>query len=137
MSQKVASVLLAFLMLLSSSGVTYAQHFCGDHEMMAKFTLGEAHLSCGMAMELPVSDCEDMPEKPSCCDNEYTQVHTDDNFAKSDVQFDLDVSQFALLYSFVFQFETQLLKNVPDAFIDESPPPLDLDRCVLYETFLI
>ena len=54
MSQKVASVLLAFLMLLSSSGVTYAQHFCGDHEMMAKFTLGEAHLSCGMAMELPV-----------------------------------------------------------------------------------
>ena len=54
----------------------------------AQITLGEKHLSCGMTMELP--GCEDDPtKKPGCCENEYTHVDLDDNFAKA--SFDLDL----------------------------------------------
>ena len=48
--QKVFSILLSILMLASSTGVTYAKHFCGGYEVLSVVTLGEKHLSCGMIM---------------------------------------------------------------------------------------
>ncbi|MEM7187117.1 MAG: hypothetical protein AAF466_10700 [Bacteroidota bacterium] len=123
-------------LLLSNNGITYAEHFCGDHKMMGKITLGEAHLSCGMTM--PVSDCEDGPEvERHCCDNQYTTVETDDNY--SGVSHDLQLSP-VFVASFVAVFVLDLSWDYPqhiDYFKDYSPPPLGDDLQVLYETFLI
>lgn len=49
--QRTISVLLTILILASSSGVTYAKHFCGDFEVVSTLTMGKKNLSCGMAME--------------------------------------------------------------------------------------
>jgi len=123
--------------LLSSSGITYAQHFCGELEMMSKITLGEAHLSCGM--EMKSSPCEDErgEEGHSCCDNEYTAIDVDDNFAAADADFQL---QTTFLVAFASAFIFQQPDNFPNNhnfFKDYSPPPLGADLHVLYETFLI
>ena len=134
--KQVISIVLTLLLLLSSSGVTYAEHFCGDHKMMGKITLGEATLSCGMAM--PVSTCEDeLAAEPHCCDNQYTSIDTDDNFAGE--SYDLQVNPTfvaSFVAVFVLQCEREFTKDF-DYFKDYSPPPLGEDLQVLYETFLI
>lgn len=101
--KQVISIVLSLLLLLSSSGLTYAQHFCGDYEMMSKITLGEAHLSCGM--EMMSATCEDTHDAMhNCCDNEYTAIDVDDNFATSSFDFQLNpVFVIAFVSIFVAQ----------------------------------
>lgn len=128
---------MSFLLLLSSSGITYAQHFCGDYEMMSKITLGEEHLSCGM-MDMMQMDCEDeSAEDHNCCDNEYTNVDTDENFAGVSTVFQVH-------QNFVFAFVSTFVLNTPfkyntnhKFYQDYRPPPLEKDLVVLHETFLI
>ena len=133
--KKALSIFLAILMLASSSGIAYAQHYCGEYKMLSEITLGEKHLSCGMAMELP--GCDDEQEEPGCCDNEYTKVETDDTFEKS--SFEINLSPvFVASFISVFVLETEELHKEHDFnFKDHDPPPLERDLQVLYETFLI
>jgi hypothetical protein len=133
---KVISILLSVLLLLSSTGITYAQHYCGEFEMLSKVTLGEEHLSCGMAME--VSDCEENNALDDhCCDNQYTSVITDDNFAKANFNIDFHQS-FVLPFVSVFVLQ-QLVEHQTslDNYTLYYPPPLYKNIPVLYQTFLI
>ena len=125
------------MLFLSSSGLTYAQHFCGDYEMMAKITLGEANLSCGMGMES--SACEDVHDdmQHNCCDNKYTTIDIDDNFTVTSFNLQLNpVFVTAFVSVFVVQEFDNYNKN-SDYYKDYSPPPLGEDLHVLYEAFLI
>lgn len=134
--KKFVSILLSVLLLASSSGIAYAQHFCGEYEMLSEITLGEKHLSCGMAMEIP--DCDDgIAQEHDCCDNQYTQITTDDTFAKA--SFDIDLNK-TFVAAFVSVFVVQSPDNYPtntNFFAEYHPPPLKQDFQVLYETFLI
>jgi hypothetical protein len=134
--KKIISILLAVLLLGSSTGITYAQHFCGEFEMLSKVTLGETHLSCGMAME--ASGCEDNDsETHHCCDTQYTAVSIDDNFTKANY----DVGFYQTLA--IVSFASFILENVVsyETSVDNynlyHPPPSYKNITVLYETFLI
>ena len=133
---KIISILLSILLLASSTGITYAQHYCGEFEMLSKVTLGEEHLSCGMAMEFPSCDDNDTQDH-HCCDNQYTSVTTDDNFTKAN--FNLDFNQ-SVAIAFVSVFVLQQVieyKTSLDSYTFYHPPPLIKNIRVLYETFLI
>ena len=65
-------------MLASSTGVTYAKHFCGDFEVISTITLGEKNLSCGMEMYAKKCDNEMQEENHHCCKNKYENIDTDD-----------------------------------------------------------
>jgi hypothetical protein len=126
---------MSLLLLLSSSGIVYAQHFCGDYEMMAAITMGEKHLSCGMIMES--TGCEDDSFQNDCCDNEYTKIDVDDRFAKSDFEVDL-YNNFIPAFTSVFVFQlADITTAQKPTFKDYQPPPIERDLLVLYETFLI
>jgi len=133
---KIISILLSLLLLLSSTGITYAQHYCGEFEMISKVTLGEEHLSCGMAMEVP--GCEDNDDNDyHCCDNQYTSITTDDDFAKANFNIDFNHSiALAFVSIFVLQQLVDYEKSL-DEYTFYHPPPLQKDILVLYETFLI
>ena len=133
---KIISILLSVLLLLSSTGITYAQHYCGEFEMLSKVTLGEEHLSCGMAME--TSGCEDSDaEDHHCCDNQYTSVTTDDHFAKANFNIDFHQS-FVIAFISVFALQQMVeYKTSLDDYALYHPPPLNMDIPVLYDTFLI
>ena len=138
--KKTISIFLSVLMLASSSGIAYAQHFCGRMEMMAEVILGEKQLSCGMNEAAPVSDCTDediAPEAHDCCKNHITKIQTDDNFAK--VSFDLKLNKtFVATFVSVFVLqEVEIPSTEKIFFADYSPPPLEQDLNILYETFLI
>ncbi len=135
--KQLISILLSSLILLSSTGVTYAQHFCGEYEMMAKITLGQESLSCGMVM--PQDDgCSDESSKDhNCCDNEYTQVDTDDNFSGVSFDFQLQPEILAAFVSVFMLQEIEVDRDQLNYYKDYSPPPLENNLQVLYETFLI
>lgn len=126
-------------MFASSSGIAYAQHFCSGMEMMAEITLGEKLLSCGMD---EVSDkCGDetfIVKGHDCCENQFTKIQTDDNFAKA--SFDLKLNN-TFVATFVAVFILQEVEEITSAekifFADYNPPPLEKDLNILYETFLI
>ncbi|SDE37311.1 hypothetical protein SAMN05421855_101312 [Ulvibacter litoralis] len=126
---------MSLLLLVSSSGIAYAQHFCGENEMMAQLTFGEQYLSCGM---MDGSVCEPPSiTKKQCCENEYTKVTTDSNFAKAS----LDISfnkVFVASFVSVFVIPSFVTYEASQPFVDTyRPPPLYKDISVLYETFLI
>ncbi|WP_310992484.1 HYC_CC_PP family protein [Aequorivita marina] len=138
--RKAISIFLSVLMLASSSGLAYAQHFCGGMEMASKVTLGEKELSCGMDLDVPILDCKtgaDVPEDHDCCKNHVTRIQTDDSFAKS--SFDLKFGN-KLVATFVSVFQLHQVEIAPTQkifFADYTPPPLERDLNILYETFLI
>ena len=125
-------------MLTSSSGIAYAQHFCSGMEMISEITLGEKHLSCGME-ESSDSSCDDTIAIVSghCCQNHFTKIHTDDNFAKA--SFDISFHQiFIATFVSVFVLQEVEIASIQKTFFaDYSPPPLERDLNILYDTFLI
>ncbi|MAZ71836.1 MAG: hypothetical protein CMC70_01695 [Flavobacteriaceae bacterium] len=135
--KKVISLFMCLLLFASTSGVAYAQHFCGDFEMMATLTLGGEELSCGMAEAHDDScDTEDA-EDHNCCDNQYTKITTDENFNASQDTFQVSVNFVTAFVSvFVLQAEIATTSKIA-AFSEYNPPPIIKDIPVLYETFLI
>ena len=137
--KKVFSIFLSFLLLVSSSGIGYAQHFCGGHEMVSEITLGEQHLSCGMDVATP-EDCNTETINATenhCCDNQFTTVDTDDTFAKVSFNFSFN-HNFVAAFTQVFVLEYfEAYQANKHFYADYNPPPLDKDIPVLYQTFLI
>ena len=134
--QKTISILLTILILASSSGVTYAKHFCGDFEVISTLTMGKKSLSCGMATE--ADDCDKNEEDPiDCCKNTYKNIDTDDNFVNS--SYDLQISNNFIegfISSFVLQYVSFSDKEI-HLFNGYDPPPIYEDIQVLHEVFII
>lgn len=136
--KKTISILLSVLMFASSSGIAYAQHFCSGMEMMAEITLGEKLLSCGMEEVSDKCGDETFIEKGhDCCENQFTKIQTDDNFTKA--SFDLKLNKtFVATFVTVFVLqEVEITSAEKIFFADYSPPTLEQDLNILYETFLI
>jgi hypothetical protein len=127
---------MSFLLLASSSGIAYAQHFCGDFEMLSQITIGEKHLSCEMKIQTQCCDNKELNDQ-KCCENQYTQINTDDNFAKT--TFDLHLNK-TLVTFFVTIFKINQAVDYKTAFTNFSeynPPPLIRDIPVLHQVFII
>ena len=135
--KQIISILLTLLLLISNTGITYAQHFCGGHQMMAKVTIGQERLSCGMAPVKDLCDESHQSDTHSCCDNRYTQVAFDDTVEQPVLEFQLtpvfDVDNNAIISS-VSEILT-LQKEV--VYTIYNPPPLIKDFSILFDTFLI
>lgn len=134
--RKAISIVLTVLLLASSTGITYAKHFCGGFEVISTITFGEEYLSCGMVMN--ADSCNDTEEEGlDCCKNQYKQIDIDDNFANSSFQVNLNVP---FLASFISVFVLQVIEYQPQSLHSYSyydPPPLDKDISVLYQVFVI
>jgi len=135
--KQITSILLTLLLLISNTGITYAQHFCGGHQMMAKVTIGQERLSCGMA---PVKDlCDDSHQSDthSCCNNLYTQVAFDDTVEQPTVEFQLTPPLKANTTTFSASVYEILTLQKEVVYSIYNPPPLIKNFSVLFDTFLI
>ena len=131
------SILLAFLLLISTVGMAKTTHWCMGHEMDSAIGFGEKHLDCGM--ELPVDqENEATPEDPSsCCENKTQHLQVDDDFQFSQVDFQLNPT-FTLPFIQVFVIGLDLFTVSAIDFPAESSPPFPKrDFQLLYQTFLI
>lgn len=137
--QKTIAIFLSVLLLSSTMGIAYGQHFCGGHLMKAMLTFSEAALDCGME-KIPAT-CEKETSKTklhekSCCDTELHQVDTDEHYSGSHFGFEPH-KNFALSFVSIFvlnHFETASASTEITRYF---PPPIDKDVQVLYQVFLI
>lgn len=135
--KKIFSIFLSVLLLASTTGIGYAQHFCGGKKMLSEITLLSKDLSCGMEMEKPSDNATAHLTEDHCCENIVAHVKTDTNFAKA--SFELDF-QKVFIASFVTVFvlqQVEIPSHRDDYFAVYNPPPIDKDIPVLYQTFLI
>ena len=135
--KQITSILLTLLLLISNTGITYAQHFCGGHQMMAKVTIGQERLSCGMAPVKDLCDESHQSDTHSCCNNLYTQVAFDDTVEQPTVEFQLTPPLKANTTTFSASVYEILTLQKEVVYSIYNPPPLIKNFPVLFDTFLI
>ncbi|MBN7810743.1 hypothetical protein J0A68_07245 [Algoriphagus sp. H41] len=132
------SIVLALLVFFASVGMAKTTHFCMGMEMKSEIGFGEKHVDCGMNM--PMDHSENVPDNQqdpkSCCENVTTQLQVDDDvhLKKIDVNLSLDFA-VALVQVFVFGIATETAEK--EQFPTYSPPPIEQNLQVLYQSFLI
>lgn len=133
--KKIGAILSALLVLFSTFSFTVDSHYCGEFLVDASY-LGKAD-GCGMEKAIDVSSKEASVKKKSCC-KDVTEFIQAPNFEKQEL---LKISKeqvnfvIAYTYSYINLFKEAQLRN--EFYKDFSPPDIQQDYQVLYQTFLI
>ncbi len=132
---KLLSVILSFVILITSMGFTVSLHICGGKKVKTILSVGAADVSCGM--EKNANNCATKKQmKPNCCQDEIQLIQNDEDYTQQITDFDFSTDfLLAFVTSYVELFESET--NEIDFFADHSPPPLIKDIPVLLQTFLI
>ena len=135
--RKIASSVMALIVLFSTMSFSLDMHFCGDH--LVDFILFDHVDNCMMKAEKSKSsgDCAMMEMDLDCCTDVEVVLQGQDDLKISfdQITFDQQVFVATFIYSYINLFEGFDEQVVP--FIDYSPPPLIRDFQVLDQTFLI
>ena len=135
MLHKIMSVLMALVVLFSTTSFTINMHYCGDNLVDLKI-YKEAE-GCGMEMPMTSSSSDFEIIKTPCCKNEQIQIEGQD-----ELQIDLkklsnneQTVVFTIVYNYINLFESLPKPRIP--FKDYSPPNLVTDIQVLDQVFII
>jgi len=138
--KNIISIFLAMLILASNSGAIIATHYCMGE--VADVNIGfktHAH-KCNMAnMD---TECEYESKHPgtqvnpvNCCDDDYIQMQLDEPF---DAPLSSEISpQFLVAFTTTFNNLYNFQPQPKVGFVDYSPPLLEQNIPVLFQTFLI
>lgn len=132
---KISSIFLACIVLFTTTSFTVSEHYCGDDLVDSSlFTKAE---SCSLDMEMPSPTEGCTIQKDNCCKDLVIQIEGQDELRPlfTDLNFDQQVIFTSFVYSYLISFEEIGDKNF--VFRDYSPPLVDYDYQVLFQTFLI
>ncbi|MGJ8745569.1 HYC_CC_PP family protein [Polaribacter sp.] len=126
---KIASILLALLVLFSTFSFTVEKHYCGDFLMDVSF-VGDAD-DCGMEMQK-------IATKKNCCKDEIHKVEGQDKLQTNKIE-KITFAKKQFLTAFVIAYTDLCIIKESDIYFypDFSPPEVSSDYRVLYQTFLI
>lgn len=133
--KKIGAILAAFLVLFSTFSFTVDSHYCGEFLVDTSY-FGKAD-GCGMEKAIDRVSKEVTIKKKSCC-KDITEFVKAPNFEKQEL---LKVNKeqayfiYAYTYSFINLFKETQVRN--EFYKDFSPPDLQQDYQVLYQSFLI
>lgn len=127
---KIASFLLALLVLFSTFSFTVEKHYCGEFLMDVSFT-GSAD-DCGMEMEKTIA------KKKKCCKDEVHVFEGQDELHQTHFE-DFDFSKQQFLISLFISYHDLFTENRSNKinYKDQSPPDIPTNYQVLYQSFLI
>ena len=125
---KIASISMAFLVLLSTMSFTVEKHYCGDF-LVDVSIIGNAD-SCDMKMDLSDSN--------NCCKDEIYHIEGQDKLQKNSTD-DLSLNQQKIIIALVISYQTIFvdIDLEKEFYKDFSPPDILQDYQVLYQSFLI
>lgn len=131
---KIASILMAFVVLLSTMSFTISMHYCGD--MLVETAILYEAEGCGMEMEKPSSkNCAII--KKGCCNNEQVSIEGQDELQ---LQVDtLSLKQQIFLTSFAHTYNNLfkgLSKNI-SSYEEYEPPLVKSQLFKIDESYLI
>ncbi len=133
---KVLASFLAFVILFSTLSFSVQKHICMGEVTDVSF-FREAD-NCEMMVEK--CDAGDLvPSKiqeKNCCENVLEFIPGNENEQQALSNFEIEQVKFVLTYAYTYQNLLEERNNIIP-FIDCSPPLVDKDINVLYQTFLI
>jgi hypothetical protein len=141
--KKVISIVLSLILIVSHISFVIGTHYCGGEAVESKVMFEKTHLGCGM-MDMDLS-CDETGktnnhdvtiEKIPCCENEFHTIQTTGEFVKNTTPVTFSVD-FAIAFIYATANIDLLPNSAPQSFTDFSPPPLEKDIQVLFQTFLI
>lgn len=132
---KISSVLIACMVLFSTTSFAINEHYCGD-DLVDSSVFSKAE-SCDLGMENNSSDEDCTFQDENCCKDLVIQVEGQNELIPlvTDLNFDQQVFIASFVYSYINLFEELGDKNLN--FIVYTPPLVDYDIQVLFQTFLI
>lgn len=132
--KKISAFILSFIVLLSSMSFTIDKHYCGG-ELIDVSYFGEAD-GCNMEHSEAVTSYQTVKEN-SCCVDEI-QIIESTTFDKEKLtkvtQKNIEFA-FIYAYSYIDIFNEVLLDK--EWYKDFSPPDIEEDKLVLFQSFLI
>lgn len=133
---KILAVIIALTVLLSTMSFTVEKHVCmGEVTEVAFFDEVEG---CGMEeslCETPQNDVEQV-SRSQCCDDIQQLIPGNDN-EQQPLQ-GLEIAKLKYIVTYLYTFVKDLEDGKQELVIqDISPPLVDKDIQVLYQTFLI
>ena len=137
MLKKLLAISLSIIMLMSSTGVTLATHFCMGHAVDTQWSLGKADLDCGMGMAV-VQTCEHETQlnRVPCCENEYQSASHDESLIEADLLLNFKLSFYIATISLFNWQPTIYTANFSQNSL-YSPPLLAQAFPVLHQSFLL
>lgn len=138
--KRILAISLLFVFLSGQFNLTWATHFCGKFAVKNAMTFGKADLSCGMEEVDCCSEDATSIDGPvilseECCSNDFYSADSSTFFNKTESSFD-DKVIFAASYVIAL-FELTQKNNNLRFFVAASPPLIQPDRQVFYQTFLL
>ncbi|PIA77625.1 hypothetical protein BFR04_09300 [Gaetbulibacter sp. 4G1] len=133
-SHKIASFIMAFVVLFSTMSFTINMHYCGD--TLVETSLFHEAKGCGMEMDKPSTQGCAITKK-NCCDDKQLVVAGQDELQLhvDKITFEQQVFIASFVYTYINLFEG-LDKNV--STYKEYKPPLVIRRIYkIDETYLI
>ncbi|MEX0998179.1 MAG: hypothetical protein WDZ45_14095 [Flavobacteriaceae bacterium] len=132
--QKTISILFSLLLLLSTTGLTYGQHFCEGVVVEFALSFGAEKMNCDEAEA--EDSCEDTIQENDCCADVYYQVQADTDFAGKSFEPASELPVLGTSVSFHSLLAADPLKEKhPETHY--LPPDIDTDRLSLFQVFLI
>ena len=138
--KRILAIFLLVVLLPSQFNLTWATHFCGKIKVKDSVTLGKEELSCGMEEVRCCSEdssTSDIPKFKSeeCCSNDYYSVDSDEFFSIMENSLDKQVI-FAATF-IVSLFDITSKTDEIDSYAFSSPPLIQCDKQVSYQSFLL
>lgn len=128
--------MLSVLLLVASNTYAVTSHFCGSHLVSVSY-IGTTD-ACGMEMDKEMEACGgETMVKPNCC-SEQTQL-LESELDQLRMQGELVSHPMQVWVAFVASY-LELYTSFQKEYyfpIDDSPPDIERDFQVLFETFLI
>lgn len=132
--RKIVALTLVFVFLIANNTYAITSHFCGSYLVDVSF-LGKTS-SC--SMETSDDDCDSEPKITKDCCKDITQI-VESEIENSKLEVEGISFELSFQLSFIATFLNQysLTKKEYEFPKDNSPPDLDQDFQILFETFLI
>jgi hypothetical protein len=135
MLKRIISGLLVLIVLTGTVGVNYDSHYCGGEFVKSQISILPSTLSCGMKMEIG-KKCNDRESfSRVCCSNDHISFELNEDYNVDQVLAPAFISNFSIPVSVIEEYN--FIDEIGYSFLGYSPPPIDRDIVVFYQSFLI
>lgn len=139
---RIVSILLVGLLVLSKVGFSISTHFCGGNAVAQEIVIGNTHVGCGMDMNeafiSPTNSQESQFYTVPCCDDDIQLLNVDQENSTSSIDVPLTPAFNANIpFSFTLPTPQQVAEVKMMTFY--NTPPLLQHRGFqeLYQVYLI
>lgn len=132
---KIMSLVMALVVLFSTTSFTVNMHYCGDH--LVDMKIYQEAEGCGMEIPMTNLTSETGLSKTPCCKNEQLLIQGQDELQTpiDNLSFSIEYFVIATVYSYINLFESLPKETIP--FKEYVPPNLVADIQVLDQVFII